>query len=379
MRLLLLMEHLCPWSRPLALSLKFLGNEIHVVDFKENEEKGFVNSKNQNLLREFEEFKSKVDSVTLLSSSTNGKLKYILGVPKLRRVIRQTQPDIVVAFFGGGYARMAYLSLFRPYVAYLVGSDVLLASPLFKRVNQRVFNAAAHLFVNGEYLFQKAKLQAPTAKYTPLLIGIDPDIFEVKPVPKSPVQIICTRGFSQIYNNEMIIESIARLPEDIPPFKMIFVSSGPDLEACKTLADRLLSPALRSQVEFWGGVSYDKLVQGLKESHIYISMSRSDGTSTSLLEALACGLFPLLSDIPQNREWVSKELNNGRLVPLDDYELGAAALAESIVNVDHCISMRLPNRALVVQKGHAINNRKKMQHILQAIMNTTVESKTNAL
>ena len=36
----------------------------------------------------------------------------------------------------------------------------------------------------------------------------------------------------------------------------------------------------------------------------YISCAQSDGTSVSLLEAMATGLPLIVTDIPSNREWV---------------------------------------------------------------------------
>ncbi|RME91416.1 MAG: glycosyltransferase [Anaerolineae bacterium] len=58
---------------------------------------------------------------------------------------------------------------------------------------------------------------------------------------------------------------------------------------------------------------------------LYISPSHIDGSSVSLMEALACGLPCLVSDIPANKEWVTDGVN-GYLFPDGD----ADALAEAI-------------------------------------------------
>jgi glycosyltransferase involved in cell wall biosynthesis len=42
---------------------------------------------------------------------------------------------------------------------------------------------------------------------------------------------------------------------------------------------------------------------------IYISPSHVDGSSVSLMEALACGLPCLVSDIPGNKEWINEGVN----------------------------------------------------------------------
>jgi glycosyltransferase involved in cell wall biosynthesis len=60
---------------------------------------------------------------------------------------------------------------------------------------------------------------------------------------------------------------------------------------------------------------------------LYISASHSDGTSISLLEAFACGIPAIVSDIPGNQEWVTPG-ENGWLFPDGDAE----ALASVILN-----------------------------------------------
>jgi len=51
----------------------------------------------------------------------------------------------------------------------------------------------------------------------------------------------------------------------------------------------------------------------MKRSQLYVSPSSHDGTPNSLLEAMACGCFPVVGDIESLREWV-KHQENGWLV-----------------------------------------------------------------
>jgi glycosyltransferase involved in cell wall biosynthesis len=84
-----------------------------------------------------------------------------------------------------------------------------------------------------------------------------------------------------------------------------------------------------------------------RAADLYVSPSHSDGSSISLLEALACGRPVLASDIPSNREWVTAAANGqlfrdgsvtdlaAKLSALPDdpnlaaYGLAARAVAES--------------------------------------------------
>lgn len=49
----------------------------------------------------------------------------------------------------------------------------------------------------------------------------------------------------------------------------------------------------------------------------------------SLLEAMACGCIPIVSDLPSLREWVVDGVN-GRLVPVGDVDALARAMLETV-------------------------------------------------
>ena len=80
------------------------------------------------------------------------------------------------------------------------------------------------------------------------------------------------------------------------------------------------------QVIFPGYISHQDLPRYYRMADVFVSPSHVDGSSVSLMEALACGLPCLVSDIPANKEWVT-EGQNGWLFPDGDAE----ALANSIL------------------------------------------------
>ena len=104
----------------------------------------------------------------------------------------------------------------------------------------------------------------------------------------------------------------------------------------------------------------------MRKAHIFASLSRSDGTSISLLEALACGLFPVLSDIPPNREWLDERAHNAALVPLDQPETLAAALEQAILDGDLRRKAAVFNRDLVSQRADS--------HKIMSILASRLES-----
>jgi len=368
MRILICMTHYCPWSNPTAATLQSFGHEVHIFDFADDIG-GFLDLKNSEIASDLEIYRKRITGVHLAPPHGSGKSRYIFGVPGFRRLAKEIDADIVLTLYGGGFGLMAYLSGIRPFAVYVVGTDILKANKITKKINRIVLSSASQVFANGEYLATKALEQSPKAKILPLLIGVDLNNLNMSSFGGQTVQLLCTRFFfSKVYNNDAIIRAISLLPDNMPDFRMVFVSGGPDLKSSIALADRILSAKHRKRVVFWGGVSYDKVLTALQNSHVFLSMSQTDGTSTSILEAMGSGLFPILSDIPQNRTLIGPNDPNGILVPLGDEGALSAAIYKTICNVDVCKNFAEQNRRIIEEKANALKNRKILAEYLQEIV-----------
>jgi glycosyltransferase involved in cell wall biosynthesis len=97
-------------------------------------------------------------------------------------------------------------------------------------------------------------------------------------------------------------------------------------------------------------------------------MSRSDGTSTAVLEAMACGLFPILSDIPQNRALLRGSESRGILVPLDDDEALKKAILRVLCEPTTCHAQAAANRNFVATYANATRNRQLLTARLTKIV-----------
>lgn len=99
----------------------------------------------------------------------------------------------------------------------------------------------------------------------------------------------------------------------------------------------------------------------LNASDLYVSSSLSDGTSLSLLEAMACGLPVVVTDVPAILEWVA-DGENGLVVPRQSIEELAEAIVHLLENEDLAIEMG--NKNLVIAKERADWN-KNFQKLVQ--------------
>jgi glycosyltransferase involved in cell wall biosynthesis len=86
-----------------------------------------------------------------------------------------------------------------------------------------------------------------------------------------------------------------------------------------------------------------------------VSTNFFDGTSISLLEAMASGVFPVVSDIAGNREWLTGRGDSLLFDPNNTLEL-AHCLAVAILNKslrENAVDM---NRQRVIDRGHRQKN-----------------------
>jgi L-malate glycosyltransferase len=369
MRIVLVMAMGSPWARDTASWLSRFGHTVHVVDFVEKHSSdAYLYMQDHCRPAAVEAFMKSMASVHELNWWGPRRARYVLSAGALRRIANDCQADVVLSLYCGGMALMAHLSGFRPHATYAVGSDVLKIRGLTRWVSRRVLSAADAVFCNGRYLAEQTRRLAPRANVVPLLLGVDATVFTPGSPPALPVHIVCTRGFLPYYNNRYLVEGLAALPEGLPDFRVTFVSPGPTLPYVRSLADKMLSPDMRRRVEFLGGVFRAQLPSLLQSSHVYVSLARSDGTSTAVLEALASGLYPVLSDIPQNREWIDQASPNGLLVPLDQPQKLADALAFAIRREDLRAQVVLRNRQMVLDRADSSQTMKTLSSMLEDIV-----------
>jgi len=106
----------------------------------------------------------------------------------------------------------------------------------------------------------------------------------------------------------------------------------------------------------------------IARSGFYFSMTASDGASLSLMEAMALGAIPVVSDIEPNREWIGQGVN-GVLVPLADESVAAqrieTLLAQTRVQLD---AMRERNRAIIRDRGSLTRNMARFRERLCTVI-----------
>jgi glycosyltransferase involved in cell wall biosynthesis len=121
---------------------------------------------------------------------------------------------------------------------------------------------------------------------------------------------------------DTFFQAIRIVVDQIPQALFVCPSLQGDIES-EGLVDTM---GIRSRTKLWPRLSQAQLWTVFKKSLIFVSPSIHDGTPNSLLEAMACGCFPVVGDTESMKEWVQTGVN-GLLVDATD----ANSMAEAIV------------------------------------------------
>lgn len=259
------------------------------------------------------------------------RVSYVTAAPSLRRSLRALQPEIVHAYFATGNGVLAALAGVHPLVVSTAGSDVLVSpqrSRLMRRLLQWVF-ARADLVTALAPHMKRAVLSlgcAPAKVFTLLLNGISPAAYPARPARTSAngaVRVICTRGMLARYRHDLILQAAHELRAAGHALKWTLIGTGPARPTLEAQAERL---GLAGIVDFTGRQPRIAIPAALAGSDLFVSMSPTDGVSSSLLEAMAVGVLPVVPDNEANRWWIEAGVG-GILVP----EISAPALSLSVI------------------------------------------------
>lgn len=283
-----------------------------------------------------------------------GKVDYLLAMPRVVRIVWQIKPDLIHTHFLSGYGLLSLPLLFgeRPLIGTAWGSDVLIApakSFIAKQVVKIVLRKSKFLIAVSPQLKEvMVTLGADSNKVAVLPIGVDTKaFFPAANRDGDLMKVLSLNSHEPVYNTGDIIKAVAEVKAQGLDIKAALVGKGSETERLRAQAASL---GLDDCIDLPGRVPLQELLTFLQESQVYVSMASSAGTPVSLLEAMACGAFPIVTDIPGHREWIESGFN-GILVPLGSAHLLAEALLKAADGSIDRQKAGVHNRKLVLQNA----------------------------
>lgn len=295
-------------------------------------------------------------------------LRNLKAVKQIYAYLKSAAPDVVHIHQANSYAwhtlrAIAKLAQRPKVILTAWGSDVLILPKQGKLMRRMVeYNLRNVDIITSDSLFMSAAIAELLGKVSRPIHTIN---FGIQNVPQLAIQttkqqtILSNRLHKPFYRIDKIIQAFAVLiKHDLitTEYRLVIAGGGEESVNLQQLAQDL---GVSSQVTFTGMLDYTELVKFYQQAQIFVSVPESDGTSSSLLEALAYGCVPVLSNLPANLEWVLDQIN-GFIAPevgqLAEQLLSAITLTQNSAQYQKLIGF---NHQMILDKASfAVNLRK---------------------
>jgi glycosyltransferase involved in cell wall biosynthesis len=298
-------------------------------------------------------------------------LKYPLSVRKVKKIVEAIKLDLINAHFVPGYGLIGALLGKHPLVVSTWGSDILISAQksfLHKLRAKYVLKKADLITTDARVLTQAVLgLGAKRKKVIENPMGVNRDLIlkgEKKKLDQSfreenkTFVILSNRRLEPVYDVITLLKAVPLVIKQAKrKAKFVIVGEGSQKSRLIKFVRDL---KVEECVQFKGELSRKDLIDCYKDSDIGISTSLSDSTSVSLLEAMAWGLVPIVTDIPGNREWI-EDGRNGFLFPISDHGALAKQIIYAINEFTNWIDFRKKNLSFVKEKAIWEDNMKTVE------------------
>lgn len=267
-----------------------LGNEVHVISYSKAKIKGahvhYINFRLKNFA-----FKAHI----------------------VHKLIKDLSPDILHAQQANTCGLYATTTRnFNPIVS-AWGSDILVdpdKSFLMKKIIKYVLKHSYYITSDSIYMSKKIiKLGGNKNKLLTFPMGIENDLIDFKheyDFSKKEIHILSYRRLEKLYNIDIIIKGFSKALINHENLYLDIAADGSEYNNLKNLVKSL---NIESHVNFIGKFDRKDLGNMIINNDIFISIPSSDSTSVSLLESMCCGIFPIVSNLPANLEWITNKKN----------------------------------------------------------------------
>ena len=257
------------------------------------------------------------DALAIGNPSLPPRIRILTGVSHLKSIIAEIKPDLVLAYRVTSYGYLAAKAGFHPLVLAAQNEQIVyLPKPTFLR--RKFLEKCARFAISKADLMHAwsdniadglIKFGADSDKILTLHRGIDVKLFDSdrdKRFNKNAPVFISTRSLAPEYRIDKLLDAFALVVATVPEATLKIIGSGPEEENLKIKTSQL---GIEKNVLFTGRVDHETLVRELQTSNIYISIIETEGMSSSLIEAVLCGVLPIVTDMPASQAIVDDRID----------------------------------------------------------------------
>jgi len=245
---------------------------------------------------------------------------------KLRKIIKEIHPDVVVSFIGKSNLRT---------IAATRGTGIPAVVSVRSNPAREIGSGWKRLFTF--LLFGMAEgvvLQTTEAKeFFPKWIqkkaivlqnSLNPEFIRPVYTGEKRKEIVSVGRIDHNKNQKMLIEAFVPLAEEFPEWNVVLYGDG---DAKKGLEERVKTLGLAERILFQGVQS--NIPEKIEGASIFALTSKQEGMPNALIEAMVLGLAAVSTDCPCGgpRDLIDSGVN-GILIPVDDTTALSRALRQ---------------------------------------------------
>lgn len=280
--------------------------------------------------------------------AAGGNLGLLRQLPRLGRWLAALDADWINPHYLTSHGSLAWAArigwrLRGGLLASAWGSDVLLTPQrhgLYRWALRRVLGAARLATSDSQHMAGRMR-EFGSREVMVFPFGLD-QLPPAAPV-KQPWLVFTNRAFEPIYRPTAVLDWFAGLAAQQPDARLVMANDGSLRAAVQAEVD---ARGLTQRVRLVGRLDATAQADLYSQAQWFISLPQSDSVSVSVIEAMAHGCVPLLSDLPANRELVEHG-QNGCIVPPD----AAASTADLPGLLARAGEVAQRNRAWVAEHG----------------------------
>lgn len=273
-----------------------------------------------------------MDLDTNLRRSTVEKFIYLSAINKLKKKIKEFQPDILHAHYASSYGLLGALTGFHPFIISVWGSDVY-SFPKISFLHKAILKF--NLSKTDYLLSTSTKMATETKKYTchPITItpfGVDLELFKKRNIVKKNKEFIIgtVKTLDSIYRIDILIKSFNIVLKNNPTLniKLVIIGDGPDKKKLQLLAQNM---GIGDNIYFLGRIDNLLLPEYYNSFSVFVALSDSESFGVVAIEAMACECPVIASNADGFTEVIS-DGETGYIVPKRDIEETSVAIQKII-------------------------------------------------
>jgi len=158
--------------------------------------------------------------------------------------------------------------------------------------------------------------------------------------------VVNPRGFRAYVENKAFFQAIPWVLEAHPLARFACPAMAGEAQALRWVEQTNLS----AQVELLPRLTRQQMADLFRRAQVAVSPTTHDGTPNTLLEAIACGCFPIAGDLESLREWIVPG-QNGLLVDPRSPQALAQAMITALSDSRLRLEAREQNTRLVAERA----------------------------